>query len=449
KVDRENLTDIRIDNYSIDEQQSAIIPGQISELTRKPPGDNWTLSNLKPTEELKPDAINQLVSNLVGLRLVGVRPKPPGILPDLSIEPRYAREGRLVEILRHDMMDKGFFIGADRKGGKERVFSKEGELEVGTNEGLQYALNFGQIFTGTEFEIETGLSKDGAKDRAAAKEGDKAKGDARAAKTDAPKGKDKDKEQLKKNRYLMVYVKYDPALIGPPPSKPLEPKKPQGLVIDDPASEGKPSSTTTPAPAAGPKNNSQPASTGKTDQKHLSASRLDDSQMLALAFPDPKTDSPPAAGKAADSKSTAAPQSAGAKSAPASSGPAKTTPPTSVAKPAPGAKTAPNATKPAPPKPDPKAEYDRAVAQYKKDLEKYENDKSEFEKKLKKGQEKVKQLNERFGPWYYVISAESFENLRQGRANLVQPKGTAPAKKDMPGLPGMQGHPPFGGMPEQ
>ncbi len=124
------------------------------------------------------------MSNLVGLRLVGVRPKPPGILPDLSIEPRYAQDRRLVAILRNDMMDKGFFIGADRKGGKERVFSKEGELEVGTNEGLQYALNFGQIFTGTEFEIETGLSKDGAKDKAAAKKKDKEQGDAKGRRQD-------------------------------------------------------------------------------------------------------------------------------------------------------------------------------------------------------------------------------------------------------------------------
>jgi hypothetical protein len=442
KVDRENLTEIRIDNYSIDEQQGAIIPGEISELTRKPPGDTWTLSNLKPNEELKTEAVNQLVSSLDNLRLVGVRPKPPGILPDLSIEPRYAHDPQLVRILRTDMMEKGYFIGSERKGGKERVFSKEGQLEAGTNEGLLYALNFGQIFTGTEFEIETGLSKDSSKDKGAAKDGDKKdadkkdKADAKStkdAKSEGPKGKDK--EQLKKNRYLMVYVAFDPKLVGPPPSRPVEPKKPQGLVIDDPASKAKPAATTTPAPA-GPKAVSQPTGSGKTDDKHSSASQLDDSKMLALAFPDPQTDSPPAGPKPADSKSPAP------KSAPAPAGPAKGTP---AAKPAPEVKAAPNA-KAAPPKPDPKVEYDKAVAQYKKDLEKYETDKSEFEKKLKKGQDKVKQLNERFGPWYYVISAESFENLRQGRANLVQPKGTGAVKKE---IQGMQPRPSFGRLPEQ
>ena len=70
------------------------------------------------------------------------------------------------------------------------------------------------------------------------------------------------------------------------------------------------------------------------------------------------------------------------------------------------------------------------MTQYKKDLERYGNDKSEYEKKIKKGQEKVKELNDRFGPWYYVISAESFENLRLTHASLVKPKEAPGAKKD-------------------
>jgi hypothetical protein len=427
KVDRENLSDIKIDTYSIDEQQGAIIPGEVTELTRKPPGDNWTMSNLKPTEELKNEAINQLVSNLDGLRLVGVRPKPPGIEPDLSIDPRYARDPQLVRVLRNDMANKGYFVGSDRRGGKERVFSKEGQIEAGTNEGLRYALNFGQIFTGTEFEVETGLSKDAAKDKGAAKDGDKTK------KADAAKDKGKEKEQLKKNRYLMVYVTFDPKLVGAPPSKPLEPKKPQGLVLDAPKVQPPPSNK--PAPTAGnagtkAESTTPPAGAGKANEKHSSAARLDDSQMLAMAFPDPQAAPPKSDAKASEPKGPKTPSA----------------PPAGSGKAAPAAKSAPNAkpVAPAAPKPDPKAEYDKALAQYKKDLEKYENDKSEFEKKLKKGQDKVKQLNERFGPWYYVISAESFENLRQGRASLVQPKGKAAEKK--PGA-GLDLHPPLGEMP--
>jgi hypothetical protein len=411
KVDRENLTDIRIDSYSIDDQQGVLIPGEVTELMKKPP-DIWTLSNIKPNEELKTEAVNQLVSGLDNLRLVGVRPKPPGVLPDLSIEPKYAQNREFVFALRNDMAARGFYIAAER-GGKPRVVSKEGQLEAGTNEGLRYALNFGQIFSGTEFEVETGLSKDAAKDKGAAKDKD-----AQKAKT-APDGKD----QLKKNRYLMVHVSFDSKLVGEPPSKPLEPKKPQGLVLDQPVSKDKLPGSASPASGAKADTKAPPAGATKTDDKHSSVDRRDDSQMLAMALPDPKP---------AEAPKTAAPKA----------GPAA---PGAPAKGNPVPKAAPN--KPAaPPKPDPKAEYDKALGQYKKDLEKYENDKSEYEKKLKKGQEKVKTLNERFGPWYYVISAESFENLRQTRDGLVQPKGTAAGKKT-PAGPGMQL--PMGGPPEQ
>ena len=336
--------------------------------------------------------------------------------------------------LQADMQEKGYFVGSDRKGGKPRVFSKEGELEAGTSEGLRYALNFGQIFTGTEFEIETGLSKDAKDKEKGAKDADKSKAtdaktaDKNGAKKDGKDAKDKDKEQLKR-RYLMVYVKFDPALVGFPPIRPLEPKKPQGLVLDQPSTKSAPAAPPASSPAAasqagasGTKSepNSPPVNNGKADQKHSSATGLDDSRMLALALPDPPKSPDP---KAGDGKAATPPK------APAA--PPKGTP---------AGKLGP-VIKPAPPaKPDPKAQYDRALAQYKKDIEKYENDKSEFEKKIKKGQEKVKQLNERFGPWYYVISAESFENLRQARASLIQPKGTKAA-------PGAGAQPPFDALP--
>jgi hypothetical protein len=339
------------------------------------------------------------------------------------------------------MADRGFYIASDRRGGKPRVVSKEGELAAGTSEGLRYALNFGQIFTGSEFEVETGFTKDGSKDKATAKDG-RASKDGKAKEAEGkPATAGKDKEQLKKNRYFMVYVTFDPKLVGAPPNKPLEPQKPKGLVLDRSKENGKPANSQPPVGSAGTKDaKSQPASAEKNDNKHSSADRRDDSNMLAMAFPDPKTDvKPPAAqptvAKPADAKSAAPPaKNAAPNPAPAKSGPTA---------PSPSPKAAPVA-KPAA-SPDPKAEYDKAVTQYKKDLEKYENDKSEYEKKLKRGQDKVKELNQRFGPWYYVISAESFENLRQARASLVQPKGKAAAEKKAETGAGIR--PPFGTMP--
>ncbi len=95
KVDRDNLSDIRIDNYSIDEQQGAIVPGDVAELTKKSSTDQWKLVGLHDgKEELKMDVVNQLVNSLDGLRLVGVRPKPPGLSADLTPDPRLEKSSK-------------------------------------------------------------------------------------------------------------------------------------------------------------------------------------------------------------------------------------------------------------------------------------------------------------------------------------------------------------------
>jgi len=433
KVDRDKLLDTRSDSYSIDDTQGVLVPGEVTELKRKTSTDPWKLIGMNDkTEELKTDVVNQIVNNLDSLRLVGVRPKPQGVNPDLSIDKRIADSRELVFALRSDMANRGFYIASDRRGGATRLVSKEGEFEAGTNEGLRYALHFGQIFTGTEFDIETGLSKD-AKSKDGKKEADKksAAGDSKAA--------DK-KEPVKKGRYLMIYAAFDPKLVGEPPVKPSEPKKPDGLVLDAPAAKGKsdtakPDAKSTSAKPNAAKPNaaskSAPAANGKIGNKQSAADKQDDANLMALAFADTKADSKPAApGK---------PAAAATKTPP----PAKTPPKTAADKAKPAAAAKPAPPQKTPPKPDPKTEYEKALSQYKKDVERYENDKSEYEKKLKKGQDKAKELNDRFGPWYYVISAESFENLRLTHAGLVKPKGQPDAKKDAagpadgsPGFPG-------------
>ena len=415
KVDRDKLTEIRSDNYSIDEQQGVLVPGQVVELTRKTTNDPWTLQGLDTKkDELKTDVVNTIVNNLDGLRLVGVRPKPPGVNADLSINKKLVDSRELEFALRANMADHGFYLAGDRKGNM-KVVSKEGEFDAGTNEGLRYTLRFGQIFTGTEFDIETGLSKPGDKAKDAKKDGDKKAETADAKAADA-KAADKSKEATKKGRYLMVYASFDPKLVGEPPQKPSEPKKPNGLVLDGAA------------PANGKAKSEPPKA--KPGDKQSSIKSLSDDTMLALATADPKTDSKSDAKSAAGNKPK--------------------TPSAPMKKTAEKAKPAPTSKPAGPPaaKPDPKAEYEKALADYKKKNEEYENNKSEYERKLKNGEKKVKELNDRFGPWYYVISAESFEKLRLTHAELVKPKDAPGAKKDAgPGLgaPGLgaPGQPPL------
>ena len=76
-------------------------------------------------------------------------------------------------------------------------------------------------------------------------------------------------------------------------------------------------------------------------------------------------------------------------------------------------------------KPDPKKAHEAAMATYEADTKKYEADLKAYEEKVKTGEKLVKDLNRRFADWYYVISGDSFENLRQGRKTLVKEKAAA------------------------
>ncbi|MBL8812918.1 MAG: hypothetical protein JNM43_22315, partial [Planctomycetaceae bacterium] len=118
------------------------------------------------------------------------------------------------------------------------------------------------------------------------------------------------------------------------------------------------------------------------------------------------------------------------------------------------AKPAGQEASPQQPPVDPRAEAEKA---YKQALGEFEAAKAahkdavkEWEDRAKDGKKRAKDLSDRFGAWYYVISAESFEKFQLSRAASVEPKGAA-AQPD-PGasplnIPGLS--PPIPGFPQQ
>ena len=81
-------------------------------------------------------------------------------------------------------------------------------------------------------------------------------------------------------------------------------------------------------------------------------------------------------------------------------------------------------------KADPKKAHEAAMAKFQIDNSKFEADLRSYEEKVKTGEALVKDLNRRFAEWYYAVSGDSFENLRQGRKTLVKAKATPAAKAD-------------------
>ncbi|MFM7562587.1 MAG: hypothetical protein ACKO81_06105 [Planctomycetota bacterium] len=57
----------------------------------------------------------------------------------------------------------------------------------------------------------------------------------------------------------------------------------------------------------------------------------------------------------------------------------------------------------------------------------------EFDEKLKAAQKRVAELNDRYGSWYYVVSAENLAGLLVKRTDLEKPK--APPADALPARP--------------
>ena len=98
----------------------------------------------------------------------------------------------------------------------------------------------------------------------------------------------------------------------------------------------------------------------------------------------------------------------------------------------PDAPAAADAAENATDKADPKKLHEAAMATYEAEMRKYDADTKSYDDKVKAGEKLVKDLNRRFADWYYVISGDSFENLRQGRKTLVKAKAAEkPTDKEL------------------
>ncbi len=476
KLNQNDIVKVTVDQYSVDEEQGAVLQGEVFDFQKDKTTSKWGMAGLNADmESLKEAAVTDITKNLDQLKIVGVRPKPEGLNADLTVSPEVAQNPLLVQVLQSDMQRQGFYI-ARGENKKVRLVSNEGELIAGTNNGVRYTLYFGEIARGTAKDIETGLNDKKPAEGESKAEGEKA---AEGAEADAAKPEDKPEDsESGPRRYLLVKVDYDESLLGPKPTEPVAPEKP--AILNDgaapapaPADDKKPE-----APADAPKADAPPADAPKdappAEEKPAAdaapnegAPKEEVPATEKAAEPAPEKpadpgscDEPAAAEPAAVAEPVASAQEAApapeakpaepAAAAPAQEGqpapaegdkPAAATPATAA--PADGAATA---AAPAQPPVDPKAEaqkqYDQAMGEYEAAKAGFEGAVKAWESKAKEGKKKADELSERFGAWYYVISAESFEKFKLTREAVVGPK-EEPKPADGAGAPGAGGPPSF------
>ncbi len=401
---------------------------EVVELTKEKSSDPWKMVGLdEAAEELKSDEINTMVTTLDDLRLVGVRPRPafqgrPILNADLKVDlpkelrsdPRVLNE--IKKVLLADLGEKGFRIGQDEEG-QTQIVSREGELTAGTKDGVVYKLTFGSVFSGTEQEIETGITPD--------------------AKDHKKEGAKKTLEEQKKSRYLIVRVNFDETLLGNPPVEPTTPVAPPGVEAPaDPKEDADKKNSDDKKEDAPKKEDDKKEGDKKSDDDKPTDSKknADDpagskgEDTVATTKDEKKTeDSKPAA--ADDKKPEAEKKEAEKKDDKKEDAPADK-PKTDAADAKKEDNTKKEDAKPDEPKKDLKAEYMESLKRYDAEKGRFVSERQAYHAKVEAGKQKVKDLNDRFADWYYVISNDSFDKLRLSRAVLIKSKEKPAEKTD-------------------
>jgi hypothetical protein len=133
RISSGSIRKVTVNRYNLDPAAGQLTNVETTVLTEK--NGQWKAD---AGQKLNLPAIRALVAALDGLKIVDVRPKPPGLAADLR---RETVELSLETAL--SLRQKGYFITPNG-----HVYSSEGDLTVETNNGLVYSLRFGEVAAG-------------------------------------------------------------------------------------------------------------------------------------------------------------------------------------------------------------------------------------------------------------------------------------------------------------
>jgi len=231
KLSMEQLSRMVIDNYSIEQKsvrgftQARLVEGDTFVLERATSSDPWQLDGIDESSEStntgKIDAIAKVIDEM---EIVDVRRKlrlndgRQILKPDLTLnldglgQLRSEVVEQLFATASSDLGKQGFFLNsAEGVPEDERLFAKRGKVQAGTTDGVNYTIYFGDAYAGNRESIDINKQDDGN-----STEG--------TEQTDS--SSDSNDKVDTPDRFVMVRVNFDEALLGPPPQKPDAPTEP-------------------------------------------------------------------------------------------------------------------------------------------------------------------------------------------------------------------------------
>ena len=178
-VERDEVKRTVLNEYQIDERTGAV--RRRGEFIVDWVEDSvWTANDLPAGIEVDYVQMNLLIGSIIGLEIVGVRPKPEGLTGNLR---QAFQERTITNADLQTMQSRGFY---PTQAGD--MLSNEGELLVRTEEAVLYTLRFGEILYGSGNAV--------------------AIGDDTSDDQDAGAGE---------NRYVLITAEFDPSGLPEPP----------------------------------------------------------------------------------------------------------------------------------------------------------------------------------------------------------------------------------------
>lgn len=190
------ITSVTLNDYSIDESTGQVAFVGSAALQRSAADAAWTIEPSAPDGQAVDAArIDGMLTALAGLEITGVRPKPAALVEGLR-----TGELRLGVQEQASLQSKGYFLSSGRG-----LLSNEGEVTLGTDRGVRYALRFGEVLTGDGLDVSAGADPPASGDEPATPD--------RAITTD----------DAAINRYLFITAEFDASLLGPRPEPGADP----------------------------------------------------------------------------------------------------------------------------------------------------------------------------------------------------------------------------------
>ena len=140
EIERDDVKHTVLKEYQIDER-TLVVRNRGEFIVDWVEDSVWTANDVPDGMEVDYIQMNLLVGGIIGLQIVGVRPKPEGLAGNL----RLAYEAqRITGADLQTMQSRGFYFTPDGE-----MLSNEGELQVRTEDGVLYTLRFGEILYGS------------------------------------------------------------------------------------------------------------------------------------------------------------------------------------------------------------------------------------------------------------------------------------------------------------